>query len=113
MGVDTSDPFAIEVVKLGAPNGDESLKSGDPYTILWQMNGTKNPVASVELHYTLDGGQNWKFIARPSPDLRSQPWILPMVKKPKNNCKVRIVLKDKTGTTLGSDTSDDVFTISP
>ncbi len=118
VGVDTSGAsFAIEVVKLESPSeGGAPLKSDDPDVIHWQINGTKDSVASIQLSYTLDGGQSWKSIAKItelSPDLNSHEWTVPKVNKLKTNCKLKIVLKDKNGKSLGSDVSDTPFSISP
>ena len=40
-------------------------------------------------------------------------WTVPGVTTDKDNCKVKIVLKNASGKTLGSDASDGVSTIRP
>jgi hypothetical protein len=69
----------------------------------------------VQLSYTLDNGVTWKTIntTGDSSDDGSFLWNVPEVAEEKNNCKVKIVLKDASGKTLGSDVSDGVFTIQP
>ena len=111
LGEDKSDaPFTIEVVKVTSPNGGEPLESGKTWTITWQTNGTISPVAKVELYYT-SGGGIWKKITTRSSNTGSFPWEVPWVSSTK--CKVKVVLKDASGRTVGSDVSDKVFTIKP
>lgn len=116
IGTDISDaPFTIEVLKLDAPNGGESLTSGSQFPITWTTNPNVPPVNRVQLSYTLDNGVTWKAIntkADPSDD-GSFLWTVPDVAKEKDNCKLKIILKDASGMTLGSDVSDGVFTIQP
>ena len=116
IGTDVSAPFTIEVLKLDAPNGGEApLTSESLYLITWTTNPNVPPVDHVQLSYTLDNGDTWKAIntsADPSDD-GSFVWTVPKVTKDKNNCRVKVVLKDASGKTLGSDVSDGVFTIQP
>ena len=117
IGTDVSDaPFTIEVLTLDAPNGGEpALTSGDQFLITWTTNPNVPPVKRVQLSYTLDNGVTWKTIntTGDSSDDGSFLWNVPEVTEEKNNCKVKIVLKDASGKTLGSDVSDGVFTIQP
>ena len=112
MGAAVSAPFAIEVVRLDAPNGGEPLTSLDTFSITW----TTSPYVvadHIQLSYTLDNGATWKPIntsGDPSDD-GSFDWTVAKVGKTKNG-KVKIVLKNG-GKTLGSDVSDAPFTISP
>jgi hypothetical protein len=125
VGSDKSDTsFSIEVVKLTYPNGTETLYSGDPVTLIWTVNVTKKPVASVKLYYTKNNGITWIPIETLKP-ITTTPnsfivpvwpsgdygWTVPDVPGPKTKCKVKVVLKSATGATLGSDVSDAVFTI--
>ena len=85
------------------------------FLILWTTNPNVPSVDHVLLSYTLDNGATWKAIntsADPSDD-GSFVWTVPKVGKEKKNCKVKIVLKNASGKTLGSDVSDGVFTIQP
>ena len=65
----------------------------------------------VGLH-TIDGGKKWKP-AGPllAGDATSYDWLVPPVKKPKTQCKVKVVLVDKDGKKVGNDVSDSFFTI--
>ena len=68
VGAASSDgPFAVEVVRLMTPAGGETLVSSgqSPQPITWQTHATKDPVASIDLYYTLDG-VNWILIETPN-----------------------------------------------
>jgi hypothetical protein len=114
LGSDSSDgPFTIEVIKLNTPNGGETLTSGSTYNITWATNSTKKPVSKVILSYTLDGGVTWKAIPAITGNPGTYSWTVPKVSTSKTKCKVKVVLKDSAGNTIGSDVSDAFFTISP
>lgn len=114
VGSDASDAaFTIEVVKLTSPNGGEPLISNDTHTITWTNNGAA--AAQVILSYTLNNGNTWNPIDMgldPSDD-GSFDWVVPPVSGTKEKCKVKIVLKDAFGNKVGSDVSDEFFSISP
>ena len=115
VGADRSDStFTIEVVKVTYPNGGELLTSGDQHSITWTTNETKNPVEKVVLKYTKNGGRTWKKITAIEGDNPgAHAWTVPDVSETKSKCKVKVVLKDAAGNTVGSDTSDGSFTIEP
>jgi hypothetical protein len=115
IGADSSDrAFIIEVVKVTAPNGGETLRSGSTYTITWRTNATIRPVAKVQLFYTLDGGASWKGIKTiTGTNPGSFDWKVPAVNSSKTQCKVRVVLRDSDNVVIGSDVSDSYFTITP
>jgi hypothetical protein len=114
IGADSSDgPFTIEVIKLNTPNGGETLTSGSTYNITWTTNQTIRPVSKVILSYTLDGGVTWKAITAITGNPGTYSWTVPTVSTSKTKCKVKVVLKDSAGNTIGSDVSDAFFTISP
>ena len=115
IGADRSDrAFIIEVVKVTAPNGGETLRSGSTYTITWRTNATIRPVAKVQLFYTLDGGASWKGIKTfTGTNPGSFDWKVPAVDDIKTQCKVRVVLRDSDNVVIGSDVSDGYFTITP
>jgi hypothetical protein len=110
---DISEPFTIEVVELISPNGGgQPLTSGISYPIEWMVNETIRPVESIQLSYTTDGGKKWKPVG-PSlaGDATTHEWLVPLVKKTKAQCKVKVVLMDKDGKKVGNDVSDSFFTI--
>jgi hypothetical protein len=114
VGEDISDStFTIEVVKLTDPDGGETLTSGSRYNITWQTNGTIRPVASTKLFRSMNGGSTWTLIKTITGNPSNYYWIVPTVTVPKTRCKIKVVLRDSGGVTVGSDISDGVFTIQP
>lgn len=115
VGSDQSNAvFTIEPVTLTAPNGGEIFAPGAPVNITWTTHATKDPVAAVKLSYTFNGGATWNPIdttTDPSDD-GSFSWAAPSVTA-KKRARVKVVLKDSAGKTLGSDASDANFKISP
>jgi len=112
---DVSEPFTIEVVRLISPNGGgQPLTSGAHHTIEWTVHETVRLVESIQLFYTTDGGKKWKP-AGPllAEDATTYDWLVPPAKKPKTQCKVKVVLIDKDGKKVGNDISDSFFTINP
>jgi hypothetical protein len=113
----SDEAFTIEGVKIIQPNGGETLSSGSSYPIQWEINGTKSDVTKVNLYYTTNGGDSYALIEsistvdpRTRPWAMSRPWI-PSVKSTKSKCKVKVVLYDTKNIVLGSDVSDNYFTI--
>jgi hypothetical protein len=111
IGTAKSGAFAVEVVRLTSPNGSESLDEGSTHAVTWTANTTKGPVAKVQLSYSIDNGVSWKSIPSDNINDGSRDWILPSVSASKTKSKVKIVLKDAKGNTVGSDISDGLFTI--
>jgi subtilisin family serine protease len=106
--------FTIEVLAVTSPKGKEILTSGNICPIQWDTHVTKKDVATVKLLYTKNGGKTWDNINT----LEGNPgsyddWTVPDVPKTKRKCKVKVVLKDAKGNTVGSDTSNGYFTIEP
>jgi hypothetical protein len=116
VGADQSDSaFTIEVLKLTSPNGGEPLTSNSTHTITWTTNATSAQVDHIVLSYTQNNGDTWKTIDTSGDPLDdgSFDWLVPQVNGTKGKSKVKIVLKDAQGNTVGSDVSDETFTISP
>ncbi len=105
-----SGAFTIEVVKLNSPDGGETWDEGTSQTISWSTNTTTSPVSKALLSYTTDGGATWKGIGTDMPSDGAFDWILPQVRKD-TKAKVKVVLKDALGNTVGSDISNETFTI--
>lgn len=111
IGQDLSNrPFTIDVLKLVAPNGGETLKAQSRYLIRWRTYALTRPVAKVLLQYSINGGKRWKtfktFMGKNPGRFR---WAVPKVSS--TNCKIRILLKDSNGKNIAADASDKVFTI--
>jgi hypothetical protein len=107
--------FDIKVVRVTSPVGGEELISDDPtlFPITWDTYVTDRPVARVEVYFIKNGGTGGKrigLIKDTNPGLFS--WKIPIVKQPKNRCRIKVVLKDAAGRKLGTDISPD-FTINP
>jgi alpha-tubulin suppressor-like RCC1 family protein len=103
--------FTIEVLKITAPNGGESLTSGVKTTIAYTLNGTLTPISSISFYYSVDNGATWKLIGTVTDGFwNSYDWT-PVVNRTRTSCKVKVVLKSATGATLANDVSDKVFTI--
>jgi hypothetical protein len=115
VGVDKSDaPFNIEVVTITAPNGGETLTSGNTYNIKWDTYETKKPVLKILLKYTLNGGKKWLTIGTiKGNNPGTYLWTVPTVLEAKDKCKVMVQLKDKKGKSIGADASDGYFGIEP
>lgn len=112
VGEDISDkPFTIEVVRVESPNGGETIKSGSTWTIMWKTNKTMQPVVTTELCYKTDG-TDWKLIRTFTGNPGSYSVKVHYVTVPKR-AGVAVRLKDASGNILGTDTSDNAFTIQP
>jgi hypothetical protein len=114
LGTDPSaGPFTIEVVKLSAPNGGETLTGGAVQTIMWDTHETIHPVASVKLLATLNGGVSYKAITNLTVNAGTFDWTVPTVTAAQTKCKLKVLLKSDTGLSIGADLSDHFFTIAP
>ncbi len=112
VGTDTSDkPFTIAVVRLFSPNGGEVLLSGDRRDIFWQIYGTKYPVKTIRVYYSVDGGATWSLIITLDSNFVGCAWY-PLVQSTKTKCKVKVEITDTMGI-KASDISDGYFTIQP
>jgi hypothetical protein len=103
--------FVIEAVTILRPNDEFwPLHSGRPYIITWRTTPTpKAPVESYSLYLTTDNGLTWKLIGSGIGNPGIHSWT-PVVKN-QSKCRVRIILKDATGATVGIDASDGFFSI--
>jgi hypothetical protein len=111
---DSSDsPFSIEVVKMTSPNGGESIPSGTASDIKWTTHATKSSVYKAKLFYTKNGGKTWNLIKALDGNPGSHEWVLSPLRSSKSKCKVKVVLTDAQGNTLGTDASDGFFAIQP
>jgi hypothetical protein len=104
--------FVIEAVSILSPHGgSQPLISGTPVDITWRTTPTpKASIDSYSLHFTTDGGLNWRLIGSGEGNPGTHSWT-PFVAKTKSKCLVKVILKDASGATVGIDTSDGFFSI--
>jgi len=86
------------------------MASGDTYAIEWYADLR---AVTFKLLYSVDKGKSWQPIATLTDSFRSYDWTVPEVVKRKKKCKVKVVLQDAKGVTVGSDVSDAYFSINP
>lgn len=107
---DRSDrPLTLRIAKLLAPNKRVTLKSGEKYTIRWHI-GAKGKIGKMILQLSTDNGKHWKrikIVAKPK--VRSWRWTVSHT--PSNRCRIRVIVKNAKGKTIGIDTSDRPFKI--
>ena len=115
VGDDRSDaPFHVEVVSLTAPNGGETLTSGNSYNIEWDTHETVAAVDGVMLKYTTNGGKKWKTIETiEGGNPGSYHWSVPAMDKVRDRCMLKVLIKDINGKKIGTDVSDGYFTMAP
>jgi C1A family cysteine protease len=115
VGEDRSSlPFTIEVVRVTSLNGAGlSLSPRETKKISWTTNATRNEVGRVTLYYSTNGGASWRLIQTLQENTGVYNWRVPSVTAIKTNCRVKVVLKNRRGTVLGTDASDISFTINP
>jgi hypothetical protein len=101
----TSGIFTIEVVRITSPSRGESLSAGIPYMIRWDTNGLAGSADNFTLRYTTNGGATWKIIHSPVPgegNPGSYLWdAIPSVPVPKNKSRIKLLLHDASGKTIG------------
>lgn len=104
---DVSDgPFAIcdsASITVLSPNGGEGWRMGEVDTIRWIWEGC---IDSVNIDYTVDGGQVWKTISKETPNTGKYGWLVPAT--PTQQAYVRV--SDASNVTV-NDSSDAAFRI--
>ncbi len=107
---DNSAEATVEVslslgLKLTSPNGGEIWAEQSNQTITWGRSGKVG--ITVELLYSLSGGNDWIMIDNSAENDGQFNWILPNLPENASSCLVRI----NSVTTSFGDTSDEVFVI--
>jgi hypothetical protein len=107
----TSDDFFTIIpdssyYSIQQPNGGEILQSGEEYQILWTSGGD---VGSVEIYYSIFGGESWYLIDDNEANDGSFIWSVPSVQGTNDACKIKIQSRDRDD---WFDISDADFTIS-
>lgn len=100
--------FATEVVRLTYPNGNEILNAGIAHPITWRVNNTVKPVGKVSLYQAQEEDGKWKLITTLADNTGTYDGWIPNVY---GRVKIQIVLRAKNGRKIGSDISDDYFTV--
>jgi hypothetical protein len=107
---DRSDlPFKIEVVRLNSPNGGTAVTPGATFRVSWTTHATRDPVAKAKVYFTKDGGTTWKLVDTLEGNPSYYDWMVPNVNS--RHCKVRVILKNINGETIGRDSNEGVFLI--
>lgn len=88
---------------LKSPNGDENLRVGSAYTILW----TSELISNVKIEYSIDNGTSWDVVVPSTPSIGGYTWNIPNT--PSYQCLLKI--SDVTDPTI-YDLSDKIFSIS-
>jgi len=102
----TSAQFTIEVVSITAPAPAEIVTKGGVYLVTWTTNGTKSDVDSATVFYTFGSSGIWKRADGTVDDpFGSFTWNVPSPVRGKN-AKLRVVLKDISGVTVGRAVSE-------
>ena len=110
-GIESSPSNEISwPAQVFSPNGGEIIASGSPYPIQWYADSRAE---KFKLLYSVNKGRSWHPIATLTGSFENYEWTVPEVVKKKTKCKVKVVLKDAGGVTVGSDVSDAYFTINP
>lgn len=114
MSIGISDKlFTIDVAELTYPVQGEVFLATHDYTITWASSLAVEPVQEVKLYYSLSGGNGWKKIDIVSGNPGIYNWTVPEPKKLSTKCKVKVVLLNDKGKTVGKAVSQGYFTIQP
>jgi hypothetical protein len=127
----SAQPFEVEAMKLLYPSDAKvevfsGLTLAPPYGINFRFNDVATPVAQVRIEISMSGGRFARFakwqnavIAGGNPILNpianqeyQLTWTVPAVAAA-TNAKVRMLLLDGSGRTIGSDEGDIPLTILP
>jgi hypothetical protein len=109
VATDISDkPFAINNVRLTAPNGGNFLAAGGTFDITWDSTVSAQ---SFTLSYSLNNGTTWLPVTNTNLiGVNDYLWTVPVPNGNVTTCKVKIVAYNGA-TIIGTDTSDAPFTM--
>lgn len=96
------------VCRVDSPNGGEVIEAGGSYEIKWTTAG--QGMDNVNIAYSLDAGASWVYEQYGVDDTGSFDWNV--VEQTSDQALIKIVCREAGGGTLGTDVSDEVFTIS-
>jgi hypothetical protein len=106
-------PFTIDVAEIQYPIGGETFIATHVYTITWASSLDVEPVHEVRLYYSRNGSAGWKKIDAITGNPGTYDWTVPQPKKLSTKCKVKVVLMNDKGRTIGKTMSQGYFTIEP
>ena len=95
-------------ITLTRPDGGETFTAGDSEDITWTVTPGDDPIDTIDIRYSTDGGNSWTTIVTGIPDSSPYGWTVPNVAS--TECMVRIIVRDTMGR-VGLDDSDSHFTI--
>lgn len=100
--------FVYTEVTVIAPNGRESLKTGESMPIEW---GAPASAVNFKLFYSVNNGATWVAITKGFIQGISHAWTVPSLAANKKSCLVKVVGYPASGLPVGSDRSDAPFMI--
>jgi hypothetical protein len=100
---------AFRVVTVLSPNGGTSIPGGSTYSVVW---GAPTNAVSFRLNYSVDGGSNWSLIAN-NVTSESYAWHVPSPAATVTRGLIQVIGYDSSGGTVGTDNSDNYFTVRP
>jgi subtilisin family serine protease/N-acetylneuraminic acid mutarotase len=115
VGVDISGRFAIRPLTIPEPEVRFRLVTPNEarqYVLLaWETHATRAAVSSIGLAYSLDDGATWTAIGELAGDPGFHEWLdTPDIPFPGiHTCRLRVVLRDAAGASLGSGISPAFF----
>ena len=95
-------------ITLTSPMGGETWTGGSIEDITWSSSAGDDAIDSVDLRYSMDGGESWTFIETGLPDTGTYSWTIPNVNS--DQCIIKARITDTAGR-YGMDYSG-LFTIS-
>lgn len=105
--------FTIGVIQLTSIKGGEIFHSGEPYPISWITHQTIRPVQFVKILFSSNNKLSWKRLAKVVGNPGSIIVTIPRVAKTRPNCWIKVILLDSKGRSVGADTTDQPFTVTP
>jgi hypothetical protein len=84
-----SKPLPDQGVMILSPKGNDIVKAGDSYEILWKAEPAESEFgAMVTIEFSKDGGKSWEKVDENVPNKGKYMWKAPKVDS--TQCKVRI-----------------------
>uniref|UniRef100_A0A7V5XHW2 M23ase beta-sheet core domain-containing protein n=1 Tax=Thermodesulfobacterium geofontis TaxID=1295609 RepID=A0A7V5XHW2_9BACT len=97
----------VPQVRVLSPNGREEVPAGGNYTITWEAGPNAH---HFTLQFSTDNRQTWSLIKR-NVTGNSYNWVVPVPENNKRLSFIRVIAFDASNKLIGSDRSDNPFTI--